>query len=135
MIEKYTSQQLKAVSVNFFYRQLMPMANMRNWHLDLNRKFYDICFYFEFSPHPWFKALAREITSTDFWHSHDRSHITMKKISPKTMCDIFSLRPMKVQHYHVMPDFQYYSTEYIKLLKCWCADKNAVHGFKVQRDH
>lgn len=66
------------------------MANMRNWHLDLNPKFYDICFYFEFFPHPWFKALAREITSTDFWHSHDRSYITMKKI-PQKPCATFSL--------------------------------------------
>jgi len=53
--------------------------------------------FWVFSP-SWFKALATETVSTDFWHSHDRSHITMKKNLPKTMCDIFILRPVKVQY-------------------------------------
>lgn len=58
----------------------------------------------------WFKALATETVSTDFWHSHDRSHITMKKNLPKTMCDIFILRPVKVQYvkdFHVRLSLMY----------------------------
>lgn len=69
----------------------MPMANMRNWHLDINPKFYDICFYFEFFPIPDSKHWQEKLHQQIFGAAMTDPTLQWKKKFPQKLCATFSL--------------------------------------------
>lgn len=59
------------------------MGIMRSWHLDLNPKFYDICFYFEFFPLPDSKHWQLKLHQQIFGLAMTDPTLQWKKKSPQ----------------------------------------------------
>lgn len=125
------------MSVNFSLQtDKVYMDIMGSWHLNVNPKFYDICFYFEFFPFPdskhWQQKLYQQISGI----AMTDPTLQWKKISPKP-CVTFSFRDQwkSSMSKTFMSDFLHYWIEYLKKNLVDVFSKTADKRLKIQRDY